>query len=255
MASPARSQHGHSGSASPGKDGGTLSLRTGSPSKYVTRLGVATPKSPMFGLEERFAWQKGGGASDVMYEMPSMNSGMGARFGTETRKGMDDVNPDAKKRSTGPGSYQVEACYDSNSDYPTRLSYKFGCAPRQSMAMKTPSPGAIYNTDGLYACGSDKTIPISFNKDTRQAPGNVCASANADMLWPKLPSGPAITIAGKLNKKSHFGGGGTPGAIYDVHKKVDFRTGPSFSFGRSRAPRFDSDRASALSLDNIADVK
>jgi hypothetical protein len=190
-----------------------------------------------------------------MYELPSMNSGMGARFGTETRKGMDDVNPDAKKRSTGPGSYQIESCYDNYSDYPSRLCYKFACAPRQSMALKTPSPGAIYNTEGLYSSGSDKTIPISFNKDSRRPLSNACASANADILWPKLPSGPAITIAGKLNKKSHFGGGGTPGAIYDVHKKVDFRTGPSFSFGRSKASRFGSNRSEGLNLDNIADLK
>ena len=107
------------------------------------------------------------------------------------------------------------------------------------MAIKTPSPGAVYNTEGLFSSGSNKTIPISFNCDSRKPLSNECASANADMLWPKLPKGPSITIAGKLNKKSRFGG--TPGAIYDVHKKMDFRTGPSFSFGRSKAARFKSD--------------
>lgn len=159
---------------------------------------------------------------------------------------MDDINPDAKKRSTGPGSYHVEHCYNSSSEYPTRRAFRFGGAPRQSMAEKTPSPGAVYNTDGLFSSGSNKTIPISFGTDVRRPLDGVPASQNADMLWPALPKGKSVSIGKKLNKKSRFGG--TPGAIYDVHKKVDFRTGPSYSFGRSKAARFKED-INKLSLD------
>jgi hypothetical protein len=87
------------------------------------------------------------------------------------------------------------------------------------------------------------------------------------MLWPKLPRGPSISIAGRLNRKDPGASG--PGPIYDVHvsfpkyteyltssrldltltyplhckflqKKVNFKTGPSFSFGRGRGDRFSA---------------
>ena len=181
-----------------------------------------------------------------MYDLPDMNPGKGSQFGTSTRKGMDDINPDNKKRSTGPGSYHVEQCYNACSEYPTRRSFRFSGAPRQSMAEKTPSPGAVYNTDGLFNSGSNKTIPISFGNDIRRPLDGVPAGVNAEMLWPALPKGKSVSIGKKLNKSSRFGG--TPGAIYDVHKRVDFRTGPSFSFGRSKAARFKDD-INKLSLD------
>ena len=225
-----------------------MSLSPSKSDKFITRYGPASPPSPMFGSEMRFQWQSGNKGSDVLYELPDMNSGKGFQFGTGTRQGMDDINPDAKKRSTGPGSYHVEQCYNSSSEYPTRRAFRFGGAPRQSMAVKTPSPGAVYNTEGLFPTGSDKVIPVGFGSDVRRPLNGVPASQNADMLWPALPKGKAVSIGAKLNKKSRFGG--TPGAIYDVHKKVDFKTGPSFSFGRSKAARF-KDEINKLSLDNI----
>ena len=217
----------------------TSRSRSGSPTKFVTRHGVSSPTSPIMGGETRFQWQNALNASDVMYELPSMNPGKGFMFGTGTRGGLDDENPDRKKNSTGPGSYQVEGCYDSISEYPTRRAFRFGGAVRQNMAMKTPSPGAIYNTEGLFSSGSNKNLPISFPCDVRRPLGNECASKDADMLWPKLPKGPSITIAGKLNRKSKSND--TPGAIYEVHKIVNFKTGPSFSFGKSKASRFKND--------------
>lgn len=194
----------------------------------------------------RFHWQSSNKASDVVYSLPDMNSGKGFQFGTGTRQGMDDINPDAKKRSTGPGSYHVEECFSAYSEYPTRRAFRFSGAARQSMAEKTPSPGAVYNTEGLFSSGSNKVIPIGFGTDVRRPLDGVPTSLNADMLWPALPKGKSVTIGAKLNKKSRFAG--TPGAIYDVHKVVDFKTGPSFSFGRSKASRFQDDM-NKLSLD------
>jgi hypothetical protein len=67
-------------------------------------------------------------------------------FGNSLRTGMDDENPDAKKRSTGPGSYEFANCYDHLSEYQSTHANRFALAPRQSMAMKTPSPGAVFKT-------------------------------------------------------------------------------------------------------------
>jgi hypothetical protein len=227
-----------------------MSLSPSKSDKFITRYGPASPSSPLFGGETRFNWQSSNTASDVVYELPDMNGGSGFQFGTGGRQGMDD-NPDAKKRSTGPGSYHAEGCYEFSSEYPTRRAFRFGGSARQSMAQKTPSPGAVYNTDGLYNSGSNKTIPIAFGTDVRRPLNGMPASQNADMLWPALPKGKSVTIGSKLNKKSRFGG--TPGAIYDVHKKVDFKTGPSFSFGKSKASRFKEDM-NKLSLD-MEDMK
>lgn len=214
---------------------------------FVTRYGVATSPEPMFGSEERFAWQKAQFVSDVVYRIPDAKEKRGVLFGTSNRGGMDDVNPDAKKRSTGPGSYHIEKCYDSVSEHPCHPAYRFGGAARQSMDMKTPSPGAIYNTSEIFKNGKDRNIKISFNTDNRKPLNSVPASANADMLWPKLPTGPAISIGKRLKHKGL--GHDTPGAIYDVQKVMDFRTGPSFSFGKSKASRFKSSMED-LSLDS-----
>jgi len=56
-------------------------------------------------------------------------------------QGADLVDGDAKKRNNGPGSYDVMRSYDYNSEYVSRKGFRFGGAPRQSLAMKTPSPG------------------------------------------------------------------------------------------------------------------
>jgi hypothetical protein len=106
---------------------------------------------------------------------------------------------------------------------------------------------------------------------------NPSLTADADMLWPKLPSRPGITMAKRLTRKEFSGNGS--GIIYDVHvsnaicyysrpanlspitntsncnyavlgtglkwgilaivqKRVNFKTGPSFSFGKGRSDRF-----------------
>lgn len=204
---------------------------------FTTRYGVVHSPETKFGTEERFQWQNAQFVSDVAYQLPDTKSRTGSLFGTSARGGMDDVNPDQKKRtSTGPGSYNVEDCYDSLSEYLTHKAPKFACAPRQSMDMKTPSPGAVYNTSELFRSGKDKTIKISFNCDSRPPLYNPSVSANADMLLLKSERGPAISIGKRLKHKSR--GSDTPGAIYEVHKIQSFKTGPSFSFGKSKQSRF-----------------
>jgi hypothetical protein len=219
---------------SPPKSASSPSKPSSAP--FVTRYGVSTSPEPHFGNEERFSWQKAQFVSDVVYQLPDAKEKRGVMFGTSARGGMDDLNPDAKKRSTGPGSYHIESCYNSISEYPHHAAYRFGAAARQSMDMKTPSPGAIYNTTELFKNGKDRNIKISFNRDNRMPLNGQPAGVNADMLWPKLPKGTSVTIGKRLKYKSM--GADTPGAIYDVHKVVGFKTGPSFSFGKSKASRF-----------------
>mmetsp|Transcript_25692 Transcript_25692/g.51489 ORF Transcript_25692/g.51489 Transcript_25692/m.51489 type:complete len:235 (+) Transcript_25692:41-745(+) len=207
-----------------------------SPKKIVTRYGPIKQADLKFGTEKRFQWQSAENTGDVMYEIPDFQPSKSVVFGSSLRKGMDEENPDAKKRSTGPGSYDYSGCFDHLSEYAHKNGNRFGQAPRQSMAMKTPSPGAVYNIESQFWNGPDKHNGIGFSNSTRQSLYGTSLGANADMFFPKPESGPAITIAKRLKTKSL--GSSSPGAVYDVHKKVDFRTGPAFSFGKGRGSRF-----------------
>jgi hypothetical protein len=214
----------------------TSSLSPTKSKPFITRYGASKSPELPFPHEERFAWQKAQFVSDVAYKLPDTKMTIGSVFGTSARNGLDDENPDAKKRTTGPGSYNIDRCFDSLSEYATHKASRFGGAAREGMNMKTPSPGAVYDTANVFKHGKDKNIKISFNCDKRRPLHNSSASENADMLWPKLDRGPAITIGKRLKHRSK--GDDTPGAVYEVHKKVNFKTGPSFSFGRSKASRF-----------------
>ena len=168
----------------------------------------------IFGTEERFAWQNAKFASDVAYNLPEGKPSKSVVFGNSLRTG-DDSNPDAKKSSTGPGSYDTSHSLEFNSEHATSRMTRFGAAPRQSMAMKTPSPGAVYNIEQLFWNGPEKGIAIGFNCDHRPPLYGNSAGSNADMFVPKSSTGVAITIASRFKQKNP--GRGTPGAIYDVH--------------------------------------
>lgn len=157
-------------------------------------------------------------------------------FGTSLRK--DESIGEAAKSNTGPGSYEFMKCYDHHSEYAKREGNKFACAPRQSMALKTPSPGAVYNLGSAYYRGPEKKQGLGFAVSQRKPLYGGCASADADMFMPQSERGPAITFAGKPKQPQLALS--TPGAVYDVHKKVDFRTGPSYSFGKGKGDRFKS---------------
>lgn len=207
-----------------------------SPKKEVTRYGVVHHTDIKFGGEQRFAWQNATNTTDVAYELPEMTMTRSVIFGSSLRKGMDEENPDNKKRSTGPGSYDYSGCYDHNSEYVTKVGNRFGCAPRQSMAVKTPSPGAVYNIEKQFWNGREKSMGIGFVNATRGDLYGTSLGANADMYMPKYETGPAISIAKRFKVKKAQDS--TPGAIYDVDKKFNFKTGPSFSFGKGKGNRF-----------------
>jgi hypothetical protein len=140
-------------------------------------------------------------------------------FGYSLRKGMDEENPDNKKRSTGPGSYEFAGCFDHLSEYAHKEANRFACAPRQSMAVKTPSPGAVYNIEKKYYLGPEKSMGIGFANASRAPMNGKSVTANADMFIPKPETGSAITIAGRP-KVAKFLQTPTPGAIYDVHVRL-----------------------------------
>ncbi|KAJ1436494.1 hypothetical protein B484DRAFT_445615 [Ochromonadaceae sp. CCMP2298] len=210
--------------------------RTKSPKKTMTRYGAVKQADLKFGTEERFRWQSAQDTSDVIYEIPELTASRSVLFGCSLRKGLDDENPDNKKRSTGPGSYNFAPCFDHHSEYAVKHAGRFSQAARQSMAMKTPSPGAVYNIEKQYWNGPVKDEGIGFANGERGELYGTSTAANADMFFPRPAVGPQISIAKRFKPKSL--NAATPGAIYDVHKKRDFKTGPSFSFGHGRAKRF-----------------
>jgi hypothetical protein len=214
---------------------GSPEKKPGSPVKErkpCTRYGVVTNPQPPFAKEERFAWQKPQFSSDSIYVIPDNPNTRNVLFGTSLRK--DDS--EAAKSSTGPGSYDFMKCYDHHSEFAKKQGNKFSLAARQSMAVKTPSPGAVYNLGNCYWNGPDKSNPIGFSVSTRKSLYGGSTTADADMFMPKTEIGISVTMAGRpkpptLTTK-------TPGAVYDVHRKVDFRTGPSYSFGKGKGSRF-----------------
>jgi hypothetical protein len=183
--------------------------------KEVTRYGAIKQTDLKFGSEKRFMWQNASNSNDVVYELPEMTSTRSVIFGSSLRIAMDEENPDNKKRSTGPGSYDFAPCFDHNSEYAIKQGTRFACAARQSMALKTPSPGAVYNIEKQYWNGPEKSEGIGFVNAPRQ--NLYCSSlgANADMFFPKFDTGPCITISKRFKAKRD--GNSTPGPIYDVH--------------------------------------
>jgi hypothetical protein len=196
--------------------GEKMNLRPQSPMKSVTRLGVVKPPEPSFPKEERFTWQKPQYNCDASYDLPDAKMTRSITFAGALRADPIDDRPDNKKVTTGPGSYDVSNSFAFNSEYVTKSAGRFASAPRQSMAMKTPSPGAVYHIENTYWNGPVKTIGIGFNRDHRKPLNGSTDGANAEMLNPQLPrSRQTITMAGRFKEKSLFSQG--PGAIYDVH--------------------------------------
>lgn len=197
---------------SPGKGGPESPAKPSR--KEVTRYGPIKETQPRFGKEERFQWQKAQNSSDVIYELPEMTMSRSVVFGSSLRGGLDD-NPDRAKNSTGPGSYNPGESYDFNSEYVTKGGNRFACAARSSMAVKTPSPGAVYNVENCYWNGPVKNQAIGFPNSKRQPLYGSTCTANADMFMPSETTGPSITIAKKFKGVKNTSSS-TPGPIYNV---------------------------------------
>ena len=141
-------------------------LRSSSANKPCTRYGTISSPSTKIGREERFLWQKSKSTSDGVYDLPDLKSTRIITFGTAQRMA-EQSNIDSGRRTTGPGSYDYGHCYDKVSEHRHRHGNRFSGAPRESMDLKTPSPGPVYNISKLYWNGADKGIKIGFNCDSR----------------------------------------------------------------------------------------
>lgn len=191
-------------------------IDVGNTNMDVTRYGRVRSPQTRFGNEERFLWQSDKNINDVSYQLPSVRNHRSVRFGQSLRQSMDEMtNPDSKTRDTGPGSYDISGSFDFVSDYVNHQATRFAGAPRKSMEMKTPSPGAVYNIEKKYYTGPDKREGISFSVAGRSALFTKPVTANADMYVPKPDRGPEITMG--LRPKKKLLDNGTPGCIYDSH--------------------------------------
>lgn len=198
-------------------------------SPSVTRLGPIHVPSPTFPKDDRFRAQTPSSLCDVIYSLPSVRMTRQITFPSTERDGTGD----ASNSGNGPGSYVYGDCFNHLSEKTSHHAGRFPRSQRQSMAMRTPSPGAIYNLGNTYWNGPVKTLPVRFNRDQRPAMNQESLTANADMLWPSLPRTPSVTIASRIPRRLQMGAG--PGKIYDIKVRS---ASPSYSFGRGQTARF-----------------
>lgn len=179
----------------------------------VTRYGAVKEPALKFGREERFAWQNPQNSSNVVYDIPDSSATKSVIFGASLRT---DDSIKGGSSGTGPGSYDFSKCFDHISEYNVKQGNRFSCAPRLSMVIKTPSPGAVYNIEKVYWNGPDKNNGIGFSNAPRNSLYGGSSSADADVFMPKYDTGHGITIGKRFNSDKKFSYS-TPGAIYDVH--------------------------------------
>lgn len=151
--------------------------------KDCTRYGVITTSATKIGSEERFSWQKQTSSTDGMYDLPDQRCHRTVTFGTALRMS-EESNSDAVKRRAGPGTYECSTCYDKVSDFKNKQGNRFALAPRESLDLKTPSPGPVYVISNQYWNGAEKGIKIGFNCDTRFNDLLFCLQLTCRHLYP-----------------------------------------------------------------------
>eukprot|EP01041_Mallomonas_annulata_P000365 gene365-667_t len=110
---------------------------------------------------------------------------------------------------------------------------------KKEITSRPVSPGPIYKLDGVFWNGPDKGQSTTFPKDQRRPVRNESEGASVDYYNPKLRSGPSITIAQKLPRRDKDKERlQAVSFTYEVDKHLNFKTGPSYSFGKSRVRRF-----------------
>lgn len=185
---------------------------------------------------------------DALYKLPSTLMNDAPVFGTSTRSDWentvknkrDSINPYAGPCNYNTSNIQVLSTCNAS---PTPVFLSSNRAPSD----ETYSPGPAYHVDGIYKNGRDKQLGIGFNKDQRK-PDRL--DATDAVYYPQLPKGNAPKIGVRLKGTLDVAGKCSPGPvrvlstptnalaqIYET-QKYDFRTGPAFSFGSSKASRF-----------------
>jgi len=224
-------------------------MTTRSRTRSATRYGLKKGGNVFVAQEERFIWQKPPNDYDAFYTLPSaLSTKDGTAFGSSTREDWEATyknKRDSNNPNAGPGQngYPNDRKLSENPNVP---NVRFGYERRLFIDCNKLAPGPKYDLDGVFKHGRDCRIKISFNKDQRKP---LSDSTSTDALYaPKMRKGPSITIGTRRKeKKLGLGEFQSPGPIYDLYK-YGFgsnlkcgRTGPSYSFAASRAPRFKYD--------------
>ena len=201
-----------------------------------TRFGEKEGHNIFIEKEERFRWQKVSGKADCFYDVPTNLGGNPISFGNSTRSDWEStrVNKrDIYNPNAGPASYTIKDEAKLLSTMRNIRGGPIGHAARQGMGMKTIGPGPAYDISGQYRMGPDcGKIKISFNKDKRKP---LHSGSGVDAIYVlKFPKSTGVKISPLKSGKSFSIKSTTPGPIYDVNKNFNFKTGPSFSFGKPR---------------------
>lgn len=184
----------------------------------------------LFGTEERFRTQNC--QTDNLYSLPKIDDTKSVIFPCATRLFESDTSR-LNASSNGPGSYDVQHSSKFYSEYPKKDAVRFGTAPRESMIMKTPSPGAVYQIDKVYFNGPKSKSGLSFGHDSRFAETKGLESSG--LFIPKSDTGRAFHIGQKLKMIEPCSG--SPGPIYNAHLRKEYPT-PAYSFGKNKNDRF-----------------
>lgn len=104
---------------------------------------------------------------------------------------------------------------------------------------KPSSPGPIYDVNGIYRGGINKTLSIEFPKGPRSDITIVSDATQVDFRASKLRPGTSHSIGERIcvrNKDKEVVQ--SVSYVYEFEKYRNFQTGPSFSFARSKTQRF-----------------
>mmetsp|Transcript_33680 Transcript_33680/g.34305 ORF Transcript_33680/g.34305 Transcript_33680/m.34305 type:complete len:133 (+) Transcript_33680:162-560(+) len=116
----------------------------------------------------------------------------------------------------------------------------FDMSPKHESA-RPQSPGSIYHLEGIFREGIDKKYPIRFSRTNRSPVTFYTEGLHVEYRTPPLPACRPISIGSRIERRNKDKE--TTQAvsyIYEVEKINTFKTGPSFSFSKSKAPRFYS---------------
>ena len=219
--------------------------------KANTRYGYTCGSTTRLDMgEERFRWQRPPNAFDAIYKVTLDSQVRDLHFGTSTREDWkttminkrDSFNPNA-----GPGSYKLDKEFLVSSEMHFIEAPRFQDAPRESMALKTCTPGPIYNIEKVYKRGKEESLGVSFGRSKRK---NLHASSAADALYaPKLDR-PDFAVSFGAGDRFHYEPKfsltmSTPGPIYNVNDpkcidNIKIRP-PSIVWGKGRGSRFKTD--------------
>lgn len=219
--------------------------------KANTRHGYTSGSTTRLDMgEERFMWQRPPNEFDAIYKVKLDRQVRDLHFGTSTREDWkstminkrDSFNPNA-----GPGSYKRDKEFLISSEAINKEAPRFQDAPREGMALKTCTPGPIYNIEKVYKRGKEESLGVSFGRSKRK---NLHEGSAADALYAPKVDRPDFAVSFGAGDRFHYEPKfsltmSTPGPIYNVNdpRVMDSirPSPPAVVWGRGRGSRFKTD--------------